>query len=302
MDGIQIQVERAEANSEISVIMINGYIDTTTSSELERVIQNLLREQRYKIIVDLSGVDYISSAGWGIFISEIKNLRSHRGDLKLANMSPNVSEVYELLEFATILTSAPSVPDAVKMFDGAAAEMGMPPVKKPLAGQPAVATAATAAPKAAVPPKPPTPTAINRPAVPPPAGKVRPTTANSAAKTSQEVPASSVKIPAPVPAPTPISAPSSAPVPVSTPAPAPVSTPAQESAPLTSKPTGLVPLIDRIHEVVKAHPDWGAWKMKGELNRSRGNQPKVSWGEVRAELKFSGLKTKEQRYNFSRSR
>jgi hypothetical protein len=62
----------------------------------------------------------------------------------------------------------------------------------------------------------------------------------------------------------------------------------------------LVPLIERIREVVKAQPGWGAWKIKQELNAHRGAQPKISWGEVRAELKFSKLKTKEQRYNFSR--
>ncbi|NTV52928.1 MAG: STAS domain-containing protein, partial [Candidatus Firestonebacteria bacterium] len=137
MEGIQIQVERVEAKPEISVIMINGYIDTTTSSELERVIQNLLREQRYKLIVDLSGVDYISSAGWGIFISEIKNLRNHRGDLKLANMSANVSEVYELLEFATILTSAASLNEAVAMFDGGGVEGSGLAVKKAVPIKPA---------------------------------------------------------------------------------------------------------------------------------------------------------------------
>ncbi len=289
MDGIQIQVERFEANPDVSVIMINGYIDTTTSSELERVIQNLLREQRYKIIVDLSGVDYISSAGWGIFISEIKNLRSHRGDLKLANMSPNVGEVYELLEFATILTSAPSVPDAARMFDGAASDAGA-------GGKKESATSTSGKPAAAAAAKPAAPAAPARPAAAAPLPATKPAT--SPTPSMPRTPIIPIAKPAPkmeTMQPAPVAA---------TPAPK-VSEPVVPAAPApnaTGSALGLVSLIDRIKEVVKAHPDWGAWKIKNELNSRRGDQPKVSWGEVRAELKFSQLKTKEQRYTFSRGR
>ena len=118
MEGIQITVERVGARQDIAVVKITGYIDTTTSSELERVIQNLLREQRYKIIIDLEEVEYISSAGWGIFISEIKNIRNNHGDLKLANMSESVLEVYELLEFSTILSSVDNVTEGIQDFEG----------------------------------------------------------------------------------------------------------------------------------------------------------------------------------------
>ena len=65
---------------------------------------------------------------------------------------------------------------------------------------------------------------------------------------------------------------------------------------------GILPLIDRIQALVKAHPDWGAWKLKSELNQRRGTQPKVSWGEVRAELKYNDLGSKKDRFKFARSR
>jgi hypothetical protein len=61
-------------------------------------------------------VNYISSAGWGIFISEIKEIRENGGDLKLAAMTGDVFEVFELLEFQTILESFDSVEDAVNSF------------------------------------------------------------------------------------------------------------------------------------------------------------------------------------------
>ena len=103
MEGIQVSVKRVGARNHISVIKVGGYIDTTTSAELERSLESLLRSGSYNIIVDLGEVDYISSAGWGIFISEIKGIREKGGDLKLVRMIPEVYEVFELLEFHYIL-------------------------------------------------------------------------------------------------------------------------------------------------------------------------------------------------------
>ncbi len=116
MEGIQVSVEQAAAHSGISIIRVGGYIDTTTSSELERALDSLLKAGSYRIIIDLGNVDYISSAGWGIFISEIKGIRERGGDLKLARMIPDVYEVFELLEFHFILKAFPSVEEAIHDF------------------------------------------------------------------------------------------------------------------------------------------------------------------------------------------
>jgi anti-sigma B factor antagonist len=113
MDGIKIENENSNG---ISVMHVHGFIDTTTSPEMEKSLQALLKDKQNKIIIDLAGVDYISSAGWGIFISEIKDIRERGGDLKLARMSNDVSEVFELLEFGNILQAHASVEEAVKAF------------------------------------------------------------------------------------------------------------------------------------------------------------------------------------------
>ena len=117
MEGIQVSVEKAGPQSDISIIRVGGYIDTTTSSELERALDSLLKAGVFRIIVDLGNVDYISSAGWGIFISEIKGIRERNGDLKLAKMIPDVYEVFELLEFHYILKAFDSIEEAVHSFD-----------------------------------------------------------------------------------------------------------------------------------------------------------------------------------------
>lgn len=116
MEGIAVRSTISREKADVSVLRVEGYVDTTTANELERELQSLLEKDRYKIVIDLRDVDYISSAGWGIFISEIREIREHGGDLKLAGMVGDVYEVFELLEFQNILESFRNVDDAVNSF------------------------------------------------------------------------------------------------------------------------------------------------------------------------------------------
>ena len=111
-EELKISVESVGPENEVVKIRVDGVLDTLTSPELEKVMNSLVAQRRYKIIIDLGGVDYISSAGWGIFISHLKEIRENRGDLKLTRMLPQVSEIFELLEFDSILRTYPTLENA----------------------------------------------------------------------------------------------------------------------------------------------------------------------------------------------
>lgn len=114
--GIVVSVVPAKEGRDVTILKVSGYLDTTTAGELESALYGLLRKGACKIVVDLSGVTYISSAGWGIFIGEIKEIRNRGGDLKLAGMVGDVFEVFQLLEFQTILEAYPSADEAAEAF------------------------------------------------------------------------------------------------------------------------------------------------------------------------------------------
>jgi anti-sigma B factor antagonist len=113
MEGLIVNVI---TKGDIKIVQCKGYIDTTTSGMLENAMGELIKNKFYKIVMDLGEVDYISSAGWGIFISEIKNIRKNKGDLKLVNMKPEVMEIFELLDFTNILEYYKSLDEATKKF------------------------------------------------------------------------------------------------------------------------------------------------------------------------------------------
>jgi anti-sigma B factor antagonist len=119
MEKLVISEERAGSNPPVVVLTLKGTIETTNASGLEETLVRIIDERCYRIVVDLGGVTYISSAGWGIFISEIKRIRRNGGDIKLAAMSPEVREVFDLLEFGNILKPYERPADALRDFANA---------------------------------------------------------------------------------------------------------------------------------------------------------------------------------------
>ncbi len=130
MDDIRISLDTTGAGGEVTLVRVDGVIDTMTASELERVMNSLLEQKKYKIIIDLAGVDYISSAGWGIFISNIREIKANSGDIKLARMIPSVYEIFELLEFDSILKAYDNIEKAKIEFRGGSADVAPEDVRQ----------------------------------------------------------------------------------------------------------------------------------------------------------------------------
>jgi len=83
MERLIISEERTNAANPVSVLTLRGTIETTNASGLEETLERIVNESCYRIVVDLGSVSYISSAGWGIFISEIKRIRRNGGDIEV---------------------------------------------------------------------------------------------------------------------------------------------------------------------------------------------------------------------------
>jgi len=115
--GVEVSISFVGARLDIALLEVTGSVDTATCQELAAVFQSLHEKRRYLIVADLGNVSYISSAGWGVFVGEIRNIRQKGGDLKVAQMMPEVVEVFEMLEFNKILNSYETVEEAVDEFD-----------------------------------------------------------------------------------------------------------------------------------------------------------------------------------------
>jgi|SRR5436309_6436622 anti-anti-sigma factor len=81
-----------------------GRIDTTTAPALERRLADLLAEGQRRLIVDLSGVEYISSAGLRVLLALARRMRDVNGGLALCAMGDAVRQVFQLAGFLALFT------------------------------------------------------------------------------------------------------------------------------------------------------------------------------------------------------
>jgi anti-anti-sigma factor len=137
---------RESREAEVLVLELIGRLDTKTSGALEKSVATHLGAGQRRFILDLAGMEYVSSAGLRIFLMLAKKVSGGTGGLALCGLSPQVKEVFDIAGFTRLFTLAATRAEAL-------AGGGKPPAPAP---KPAKAARA-AAPPSAAPEPPPTP-------------------------------------------------------------------------------------------------------------------------------------------------
>jgi anti-anti-sigma factor len=88
----------------VAVVAPVGRIDTTTVSSLEERLTPLLAAAQPRLVVDFSGVEYISSAGLRVLLVAARRVQSARGRLALCGMEGAVRQVFQLAGFLPLFT------------------------------------------------------------------------------------------------------------------------------------------------------------------------------------------------------
>ncbi len=115
MSGLTIR--KKQLNGGIVLIKASGFLDAHTFEEMENEIEDLFRKQVFKIIVRLDELDYISSAGAGVFIGAIGTATANGGNIVLLSPSGNVKEVFDLLGLSQIFPIVFQESEAVGYFN-----------------------------------------------------------------------------------------------------------------------------------------------------------------------------------------
>ena len=102
----------------VNVLNVKGFLDAHTAPELENAFNGLINDNKYKVVVNFSDLQYISSAGLGVFMAYIEQIRENKGDIKLASMSDKVFNIFDLLGFPLLYEIFKSEDDAIKKFSG----------------------------------------------------------------------------------------------------------------------------------------------------------------------------------------
>ena len=90
------------ANGNDLIVAIAGRLDTNTAPELDNELKGELNGVT-SLIIDMTGLDYISSAGLRVLLSLQKTMNK-QGQMKVTNAGSTIMEVFEVTGFTDILT------------------------------------------------------------------------------------------------------------------------------------------------------------------------------------------------------
>lgn len=106
------------------LINVDGRIDFSNTQEFEDALLPLVEKvngENAKVLIDLSGVPYMSSAGLRVLMLAAKKLRRKESDIVIAALSPMLQEVFRISRFDKIFKIFSSVQDALAEISPAAA-------------------------------------------------------------------------------------------------------------------------------------------------------------------------------------
>ena len=101
------------AQGDVSILSIIGRIDTVSAPELEQEINRTLEGGTRKILLDFSGVTYISSGGLRVLLATAKKLKEPKDRYGLCCLSSEVHKILRLAGFTSIFSIYPTEGEAL---------------------------------------------------------------------------------------------------------------------------------------------------------------------------------------------
>jgi anti-sigma B factor antagonist len=99
------------------VVKAVGRVDSSTAPKLEEALTSIIESSRYKIVFDMSEVNFMSSKGWWVLIDAQKKCKRYkRGEVVLVNVQDNIRESLDLVGMGTYFKIYNDVTVAVGSF------------------------------------------------------------------------------------------------------------------------------------------------------------------------------------------
>lgn len=101
----------------VKIIDVKGYLDAHTAPELENAFNKLIDQNNFNVVVNFDHLNYISSAGLGVFMAYVETMRENKGDIKFSNMQEGVYNIFDLLGFPMLYEFFNDEKEAIEKYN-----------------------------------------------------------------------------------------------------------------------------------------------------------------------------------------
>lgn len=100
----------------VRLITVVGRVDSSNASQLDDKLKALIEGGSHNLVLELSQVNYMSSAGLRAIVAALRECKKHSGDVRLAMVSARVAEVLDLAGLHSLFQMYPDTTSAVGSF------------------------------------------------------------------------------------------------------------------------------------------------------------------------------------------
>ncbi|MBT8371890.1 MAG: STAS domain-containing protein [Deltaproteobacteria bacterium] len=110
-----MEINSNEKNGIVSII-IKGRLEADSSPEAEKVVREVLRGPTTRLLFNLSGLEYLSSAGLRVVLTAAKEMKRRDGKIVLCSLNEFVKEIFEVSGFQSLIPITDSVESGVELL------------------------------------------------------------------------------------------------------------------------------------------------------------------------------------------
>ena len=113
-----LTIDTQHESDGIAVLDLKGVLDAHTRDQFGEALNALLEKMCFKIVLDLSALEYLSSSGVGVISKSLSSIKSHNGNLVLMNPTEHVDQVLSLVGLPDVLPIVQDLAAAIAVFKG----------------------------------------------------------------------------------------------------------------------------------------------------------------------------------------
>ncbi len=113
--ALEIKINKKENN--VYFVELKGSVDSDTYCKLQEKLSEIIDDNTKAVILDMGGVDYISSAGIGVVMSTKKLLQQKDANFAMVNLQPQIKKVLDVMKLLPVIDILGDMPEADKYID-----------------------------------------------------------------------------------------------------------------------------------------------------------------------------------------
>jgi len=118
LGSIRLETAFRDVDGE-KVLDVVGEIDVYTAPKFKQAVNEMLDAGQKHLLINMAGVTYMDSSGFGALLSATKRLKPEGGTVNLVSCSPAIDRILRITRLNTVFATFDSLEDAVRAVKGA---------------------------------------------------------------------------------------------------------------------------------------------------------------------------------------